>query len=421
MLLFLKKEPCGGFLGGGGFHGPVGGCCFSGRNQPESWTLHPPPESFIASEPAAPGPFIGSLALGFFQILTPITYWLLIILWAAILAIYLRRSMLSHWQGDPFGVLLIILAIYAFSSLFESVYFGAWHSSLLGLLPLSIKAALERPEMVFIPKAVNLLAAAVIFFLLVRRWLPREQEAWQSREGHLAELKAEVERRREVEKALKESEARFREMTDMLPVGVAELDLDFNFTYVNQVALDLFGYSREDIQTGLNARKVIHSDDHARLAERVGLVLQGHPQPPSEYRMRARDGRDFVGLIVSLPLRKDGRVAGVRSALLDITSRKHAQIQKEEKVRLEAMIETAGAACHELNQPLQALAIQVELLRQQLINDTKALVRIEDLMTQLNRMANITHQLQSVTQYETTDYMGQAKILDLEKASNRPD
>ena len=357
--------------------------------------------------------------MGFFQMLTPISYWLLIIMWAAIMAIYLRRTMISHWQGNPFAALLIILAVDAFRTMLESIYFGAWYTSLAGLLPASVHAALVRPELVFIPKAVNLLAAVIILFLLLRRWLPLEQEAWRSREEHLAELEAEVARRREVEKALKDSEARFREMTDMLPVGVAELGLDYKYTYVNQMAMDIFGYSREDIAAGLSAKDVIHPDDHARLAERIGRILEGESQAPGEYRMRTKDGRGFIGLIISLPMIKNGRLTGVRSALLDITSRKQAQAAKEQKVRLEAMIETAGAACHELNQPLQALAIQVELLRQQLANDTKALARIEDLMSQLNRMAQITHQLQSVTQYETTDYMGHARILDLDKASHR--
>ena len=224
--------------------------------------------------------------MGFFQMLTPISYWLLIIMWAAIMAIYLRRTMISHWQGNPFAALLIILAVDAFRTMLESIYLGAWYTSLAGLLPASVHATLVRPELVFIPKAVNLLAAVIILFLLLRRWLPLEQEAWRSREEHLAELETEVARRREVEKALKDSEARFREMTDMLPVGVAELGLDYKYTYVNQMAMDIFGYTREDIAAGLSAKDVIHPDDHARLAERIGRILEGESQAPGEYRMR---------------------------------------------------------------------------------------------------------------------------------------
>ena len=75
-----------------------------------------------------------------------------------------------------FLTLIIILAIDAFRTLFESIYFGIWYTSLAGLLPKYIGVFLMRPEMVIIPKLINVIAAIVVIALLLKRWLPNEEE-----------------------------------------------------------------------------------------------------------------------------------------------------------------------------------------------------------------------------------------------------
>jgi hypothetical protein len=77
--------------------------------------------------------------------------------------------------------LLIILAIDAFRTLFESIYFGAWYTSLVGFIPRSIHDFLVHPENVFVPKILNLFAAFLIIFIVLRRWIP-EEEAERERE-----------------------------------------------------------------------------------------------------------------------------------------------------------------------------------------------------------------------------------------------
>jgi hypothetical protein len=42
---------------------------------------------------------------------------------------------------------------------------------------------------------------------------------------------------------------------------------------------------------------------------------------------------------------------------------------------------------------------------------------IEKLTAQIERMRDITDKLQGVTRYETTDYSGNTKIIDIRKAS----
>ena len=110
----------------------------------------------------------------FFKYLTPIIYWLLVIIWLYIFIFYLKKLNRKEKDDKLLKLLLLILAIDAFRTLFESMYFGAWYTSLSGLIPIEIFNYLAKPQIVFFPKTVNLITAILVLLLLIRKWLPSE-------------------------------------------------------------------------------------------------------------------------------------------------------------------------------------------------------------------------------------------------------
>jgi len=172
----------------------------------------------------------------------------------------------------------------------------------------------------------------------------------QSREEHLLLLVAEAgrllhdyRRRRAAEEALRESERRFRETADLLPTAISEIDMQFRFTYVNKVGLEMFGYTREDVDRGVHIGDVIHPDDLHRAADAATRVLMGQDIGPREYRALRKDGSWFTVLLQSAPMVKGECVVGLRTSATDITDRKRAEkalAESEEKYRL--LVESAG-------------------------------------------------------------------------------
>lgn len=71
-------------------------------------------------------------------------------------------------------ILIVVLGVDAFRTLFESAFFGAWYTSLSGLIPRSIQVFLVQPHIVFIPKVINVIAAVIVITILLRRWIPQE-------------------------------------------------------------------------------------------------------------------------------------------------------------------------------------------------------------------------------------------------------
>jgi PAS domain S-box-containing protein len=97
--------------------------------------------------------------------------------------------------------------------------------------------------------------------------------------------------------ALATSERRFRELAELLPETVFELDLNTKLTFVNHAGFDIFGYSQEDFDTGINAYQVIAHEDHERLKENISRLYKGEVIGISEYTAQKKDGSRFPVII----------------------------------------------------------------------------------------------------------------------------
>jgi len=87
-----------------------------------------------------------------------------------------------------------------------------------------------------------------------------------------------------------------------------------------------------------------------------------------------------------------------------------------ENEKLQAVFETAGAVCHEMNQPLQVLSGVTELMLLETKKSDRHYEKLMTLMEQTERMGKITNKLMKITKYETKKYL-KGKIVDIDKAS----
>jgi signal transduction histidine kinase len=119
-------------------------------------------------------------------------------------------------------------------------------------------------------------------------------------------------------------------------------------------------------------------------------------------------------------VQKDDRVTGSVGVMLDLTERNLATTERIEKEKFQGVLETAGAVCHELNQPLQVLSGYVDIVLMQPPGETPPPDLATQIQDQVARMADITQKLQEITHYETMNYGEHLKIIDIHKAS-RPE
>jgi PAS domain S-box-containing protein len=131
--------------------------------------------------------------------------------------------------------------------------------------------------------------------------------------------------RRRTEDELKKSETRYRELVDLLPQTVFEIDQTLTITSINPVALKTFGYTLEDLKKGVNVFDVFSDDDHRRIEENVTKIMLGETTGSFEYMAKRKDGSTFPVIVYSVPIIHENIPAGLRGILVDITERKAAE------------------------------------------------------------------------------------------------
>lgn len=95
-----------------------------------------------------------------------------------------------------------------------------------------------------------------------------------------------------------------------------------------------------------------------------------------------------------------------------------AQKKLIETEKQAAIAELAGAAAHELNQPLTSVVGYSEMLRRK-VKETDPLRRpIDIIYREAERMAEIVRKIGQITRYKTKPYGGKAMIVDLRRAAD---
>jgi CheY-like chemotaxis protein len=120
-------------------------------------------------------------------------------------------------------------------------------------------------------------------------------------------------------------------------------------------------------------------------------------------------GADYV----CKPVNKVELLARVKSTL---TQKKLTEMLFMEE-KLNGVLEMAGAVSHEMNQPLQAVSGISELILWDISEDNPLYEHIRKIKEQIIRMGDITRKLMRITTYKTKDYIGDLKIIDIDKAT----
>jgi len=85
-----------------------------------------------------------------------------------------------------------------------------------------------------------------------------------------------------------------------------------------------------------------------------------------------------------------------------------------EAERQRVMLESLGAACHHIGQPMTSVFGTLHMMKQHLPADDEQLAKdLQAVHTWAEKVGEIIHQMQLVTQYRTVPYTGSSKIIDL--------
>jgi len=158
------------------------------------------------------------------------------------------------------------------------------------------------------------------------------------------------------EKTLRESEKRFRELTELLPLTLFETDTKGFVTYANAKSFDVFGYSPEITGKEVSAINFCTPRDAAKARLHFEAIKKGR-NISEEYTALRKDGTTFPAQVYSLPIIENGLVKGIRGLVVDFTELKKAEealrsseVQKRIIEEFQALIDNIPGAVYQTSE-----------------------------------------------------------------------
>lgn len=225
---------------------------------------------------------------------------------------------------------------------------------------------------------------------------------------------------------LKQTKESLERVIDSSVDGIISADRSGTVVLFNRAASRIFGYSPEQVVGKISVEKLypagVARDVMRKIRDpnlsgpgrleghRVDMVdARGCPLPVTLSAALIMDGDQVLGSV--------GIFTDNREKLRMETRLQEAQEELRARERQAIVAELAGTAAHELNQPLTSVIGYAELLRRSVRGDASLENAVGVIIGEAERMAEIVRKIGKITRYETKSYVGEARILDLEKSS----
>lgn len=210
---------------------------------------------------------------------------------------------------------------------------------------------------------------------------------------------------------------------------------DFTSRTILQAVLSKWGYEVVATADGEEAWTYLQRGDVPQLLI-LDWMMPGMDGPALCRKLRGQERTNalYIILLTSKSERRD-IIAGLETGADDYITkpydndelqarvnvgRRMLELQNKlrEKEKLHGVLEMAGAVCHELNQPLQAVSGWAELLLMDLADSDPNYDTLKNIKKGIDSIGELTRKIMRISRYKTKGYMGnRRKIIDLDNAS----
>ena len=203
--------------------------------------------------------------------------------------------------------------------------------------------------------------------------------------------------RKRAEQALRESEARYRDLFDNASDLVIATDADGHFLYVNRAWQHAIGLSAPDRRSFLD---VLHPDSRERYEQVAGRALAGATLTHVELVLVTAGGTPITVEGNLSGTIQDGYPPVLRGIYRDVTERKRVEDQLRRAERMQAAGRLAGGMAHEVNNMMTGVIGFSEFLMRSLAADDPRRGEVEEIIRAGTRASDVTRQLLAFTRQQ---------------------
>lgn len=231
---------------------------------------------------------------------------------------------------------------------------------------------------------------------------------------------------RALEHELRSTKEFLERLIDSTVDAIIAADLRGKIILFNQGAERLFGYRARDVIGTLPVWRLYEEGGANQIMRMLRSTSYGGVGRLEQTRREVRIASGEivpVGMTASIVYEREREVAtvGILTDLRERIRMEQRLLDAQQKLQLsekQALVaELAGAAAHELNQPLTSIMAYTQLIERQSAKDAQHMRAVGVILSEAERMAGIVKKIGKITKYETTDYVGSARMLDLERAA----
>ena len=217
-----------------------------------------------------------------------------------------------------------------------------------------------------------------------------------------------VSERKRADRALRESEERYRDLFDNASDLVCMATPDGALLYVNHAWQEGTGY--DDAEIGhMQLLDLIHPDSHPHYTEVLERVLSGERLDHVELVFVPKAGQPITVEGNLSCTFKDGQPSVVRGIYRDITERKRVEEHLRRAERMQAAGKLAGGVAHEVNNMMTGVIGFSEFLLRSLEEGDPRRTDVEEIIKAGARAADVTRQLLAFTRQQFL----QPQVLDV--------
>ena len=196
------------------------------------------------------------------------------------------------------------------------------------------------------------------------------------------------------EEDLRESEEKFRSLSENAPDIIYTLGVEGSFTYVNPAWEEIVGYGRDETlgKYFVDFMEEKDSGDHAKLFK---VIRDGNKIVRSAtITLINKDGSPRLFNFSGAPnLNLAGEITGMVGLLKDITEHRKTEAQLRQAQKMEAIGTLAGGIAHDFNNILMAIIGHADLAKMKLPGDSEVIYNLNQVKSAGERAKRLIQQI----------------------------